>query len=209
MTPPKEVNVDEGGRIVQGWVGRMLVVFRFWESEEVAGILLVLRGALSPADSWFWEGGKVLLQCLTRTTRSEGTSGAIGGRPIKARRSAIRLQLDDAPLHCTMFARAAAAFLLTLPLLAIAGGHPTNQCNAGELQCCNSVQDAKSKDIAGLLSVLGLVAQAVTGQVGVTCNPISGIAIGGNSCTAQPVCCTNNSFNGVVALGCTAVNVNL
>ncbi|KAF8204671.1 hydrophobin-251 [Pholiota molesta] len=31
----------------------------------------------------------------------------------------------------------------------------------------------------------------------------------GTSCSAQPVCCTNDSFNGVVALGCTPININL
>ncbi|GLB43277.1 putative hydrophobins [Lyophyllum shimeji] len=104
-----------------------------------------------------------------------------------------------------MLARATAAFFLALPLLSAA----TGQCNTGELQCCNSVQNADSPSVAALLGAIGVAAQGVTGQVGVTCNPISVIGISGNSCTAQPVCCTNNSFNGVVALGCTPINVNL
>ncbi|KAJ3512144.1 hypothetical protein NLJ89_g3695 [Agrocybe chaxingu] len=60
-----------------------------------------------------------------------------------------------------------------------------------------------------LLGLLGLVVQPINAIVGLTCNPISVIGIGGNSCTAQPVCCQNNSFNGLIAIGCTPVNLNL
>ncbi|KAJ3515708.1 hypothetical protein NLJ89_g1590 [Agrocybe chaxingu] len=110
--------------------------------------------------------------------------------------------------------RVSSAFVLALPLLAAASvlprtDGPSNQCNTGSLQCCNSVQDASSKGLAGILGLLGVVVGSITGQVGVTCSPISVIGIGGNSCTAQPVCCTNNSFNGLIALGCTPININL
>ncbi|KAF9038662.1 fungal hydrophobin-domain-containing protein [Panaeolus papilionaceus] len=108
------------------------------------------------------------------------------------------------------------AFVLALPLLAAAsvlprtdGSGPSNQCNTGSLQCCNSTQLATSSSIAGLLGLLGVVVGSVTGLVGVTCSPISVVGISGNSCSAQPVCCTNNSFNGLIALGCTPVNLNL
>ncbi|PPQ89209.1 hypothetical protein CVT25_001278 [Psilocybe cyanescens] len=113
-----------------------------------------------------------------------------------------------------MFARASAVFTLALPILAAANAiprtdSPSNQCNTGTLSCCNSVQSATSSSIAGLLGLLGVVVGTVTGLVGVNCSPISVIGVGGNSCTAQPVCCTNNSFNGLIALGCTPINLNL
>ncbi|PPQ89201.1 hypothetical protein CVT25_001270 [Psilocybe cyanescens] len=113
-----------------------------------------------------------------------------------------------------MFARASAVFTLALPILAAASAvprndGPSNQCNTGQLQCCNSTQSATSSSIAGLLSLLGVVVGSVTGLVGVTCSPISAVGVGGNSCTAQPVCCTDNSFNGLIALGCSPVNLNL
>ncbi|KAF5326971.1 hypothetical protein D9619_004101 [Psilocybe cf. subviscida] len=106
------------------------------------------------------------------------------------------------------------AALTTLAVVTLAAATPTgtapsNQCNTGSLQCCNSVQAANSKSIAGLLSLLGIVVGSITGQVGVTCSPITVIGASGTSCSAQPVCCTNNSFNGVVALGCTPINLNL
>ncbi|PPQ87943.1 hypothetical protein CVT25_001128 [Psilocybe cyanescens] len=89
------------------------------------------------------------------------------------------------------------------------GGIPVSQCNTGDIQCCNSVQKADSNAVTALLGLLGIVLQDVTALVGLTCSPLSVIGIGGSSCTAQPVCCTNNSFNGLIALGCTPININL
>ncbi|TFK37460.1 fungal hydrophobin-domain-containing protein [Crucibulum laeve] len=120
-----------------------------------------------------------------------------------------------------MFARitSVVVFLFfALPLLAAAsavprGGSPppASSCTTGPVQCCNSVQAANnlSNPVTLLLGLLGVVVGSLTGQVGVTCSPISVIGIGGNSCSAQAVCCSNNSFNGLVALGCSPVNLSL
>ncbi|KJA29739.1 hypothetical protein HYPSUDRAFT_31725 [Hypholoma sublateritium FD-334 SS-4] len=86
---------------------------------------------------------------------------------------------------------------------------PSNECNTGSLQCCSSVQQADSAAAAGLLSLLGVVVQDVTALVGITCSPITVIGVSGTSCSEQPVCCTNDTFNGVIALGCTPININL
>ncbi|KAF9556256.1 fungal hydrophobin [Agrocybe pediades] len=88
---------------------------------------------------------------------------------------------------------------------------PASQCNSGSLLCCNSTQLASSPSstLLGLFGVLGINPASVSGLVGVTCTPLTVVGVGGNSCAAQPVCCTNNSFNGIVALGCTPVNLNL
>ncbi|KAF4618941.1 hypothetical protein D9613_010139 [Agrocybe pediades] len=86
---------------------------------------------------------------------------------------------------------------------------PVNVCDTGSLQCCQSTQSATSQPVASLLGLLGIALGSVTGLVGLTCSPITAIGVSGNSCSAQPVCCSNNSFNGIVALGCTPVNVNL
>ncbi|KAF9007119.1 fungal hydrophobin-domain-containing protein [Cyathus striatus] len=94
-----------------------------------------------------------------------------------------------------------------LATLAAATPARRDTCTTGALQCCDSVQAANSPAASSLLSVLGIVVQDVTAQVGLTCSPISVVGTGGNSCTAQPACCTNNSFNGVVALGCTPINI--
>ncbi|KAG6855989.1 hypothetical protein H0H87_008669 [Tephrocybe sp. NHM501043] len=101
-----------------------------------------------------------------------------------------------------MFARFSAAILLALPLLAAAG------CSTEKQQCCNSVQKAGSPSAASLLSLLGVAVQGVTAQVGLTCSPLTALGAAGQSCNQQTVCCENNNFNGIVALGCTPINLN-
>ncbi|PPQ81176.1 hypothetical protein CVT24_009476 [Panaeolus cyanescens] len=83
-----------------------------------------------------------------------------------------------------------------------------NSCNTGSLQCCNSVQQASQ--IPTLINNVGLGAIiGLLGQVGVTCTPITVIGTGGNSCTTQPACCSGNTFNGLITLGCSPININL
>ncbi|GLB42733.1 putative fungal hydrophobin [Lyophyllum shimeji] len=129
-----------------------------------------------------------------------------------------------------MFSRLSTAFFYLLAAFAVIaaampGGEPTktvtvtanpnptpipaSQCNTGDIQCCNSVQSATSSPATLLLGLLGIVLSDLNVLVGITCNPISVIGVGGNSCTAQPVCCQNNNFNGLIAIGCTPVNLNL
>ncbi|KAF8438380.1 fungal hydrophobin [Boletus edulis BED1] len=97
-----------------------------------------------------------------------------------------------------MFARVLA--LLPLALLASASHlEARTTCNSGSVNCCNSVQT---------VAVLAQVDVVASTPLGLTCNPISVIGVGGNSCSQQTVCCENNSFNGVVAVGCTPINVN-
>ncbi|TFK37342.1 hydrophobin, partial [Crucibulum laeve] len=83
--------------------------------------------------------------------------------------------------------------------------------STGDLQCCNSTQDSQnlSSTVLGIFGLLGIDVSSITALVGVTCTPITVIGLGGNSCSAQAVCCSNNSFNGLVALGCTPVNLSL
>ncbi|KJA23545.1 hypothetical protein HYPSUDRAFT_100350, partial [Hypholoma sublateritium FD-334 SS-4] len=85
---------------------------------------------------------------------------------------------------------------------------PVDQCDTDAAQCCASTQEADTTSTAAFLGLLGIVAQGLTGLVGVTCSPITAIGASGTSCSQQPVCCTNDSFNGVVALGCTPLNLN-
>ncbi|KDR81005.1 hypothetical protein GALMADRAFT_136068 [Galerina marginata CBS 339.88] len=113
-----------------------------------------------------------------------------------------------------MFARASSVFVLALPVLVAANAiprtdGPSNQCNTGSIQCCNSVQSSSSSVVTLLAGLLGVVLGSVTGQVGVNCSPITVIGGAGNSCSAQPVCCTGNSFSGLLVLGCSPININL
>ncbi|KAF9467660.1 fungal hydrophobin-domain-containing protein [Collybia nuda] len=86
---------------------------------------------------------------------------------------------------------------------------PASQCNTGDIQCCDSVQKASSGAVGLLLGLLGVVLQDLNVLVGVTCSPLTIIGGGGSSCTAQPVCCENNTFGGIIAIGCSPININL
>ncbi|KAF9556913.1 fungal hydrophobin [Agrocybe pediades] len=102
------------------------------------------------------------------------------------------------------------SILFCLPILAAAQGIITQDlCNTGSIVCCDFTGAASSSSVSSLLSLLDIAVQDVNGLVGVTCFPISTVGIGSLVCSAQPVCCTNNSFNGIVALGCVPVNLNL
>ncbi|KAF8985755.1 fungal hydrophobin-domain-containing protein [Cyathus striatus] len=103
---------------------------------------------------------------------------------------------------------------LTLATLAVTtltcqNNTPASDCDTGDLQCCDTTGTTTTPSIATLLTLLGIVVPDITALIGATCSPISAVGLGGNSCTVQPVCCTNNSFNSVVALGCTPINLNL
>ncbi|GLB40711.1 putative hydrophobins [Lyophyllum shimeji] len=110
-----------------------------------------------------------------------------------------------------MFSNAALFSLVALAVSAVAvPNQPQYSCNSGTLQCCNQLADSQSASGAALLgSLLGAAAQGITGQFGVQCNPIGGIAVQGNSCATQPVCCDDNKINGLVAVGCIPANVNV
>ncbi|KAK0476336.1 hydrophobin-251 [Armillaria novae-zelandiae] len=112
-----------------------------------------------------------------------------------------------------MLARLSSVALLALPLLASATAVVPRDdgasCATGTTQCCDSVQSPSSNVVQTLLGLLGIPIGSVTANVGVTCSPISVIGVGGTSCSNQVVCCENNSFNGVVALGCTPINIGL
>ncbi|KAH6899212.1 hydrophobin-315 [Coprinopsis sp. MPI-PUGE-AT-0042] len=85
-------------------------------------------------------------------------------------------------------------------------------CNGGEVQCCNSAQTKESMtwEHKTLMSILKIDIGDVTGLVGVGCSGVNVAGIGGGSkCTQQKVCCSNNNFKGVVALGCTPINISL
>ncbi|KAG7442197.1 fungal hydrophobin [Guyanagaster necrorhizus] len=115
-----------------------------------------------------------------------------------------------------MFARLHTLFValfFAIPLLAVGTAIPRggDSCTTGEVQCCQSVQNSGSTSnlTTTLFGLIGVVVGDLGVNVGLTCSPISVIGVGGNSCSAQTVCCENNSFNGVIALGCTPINVGL
>ncbi|TFK64219.1 fungal hydrophobin [Pluteus cervinus] len=111
-----------------------------------------------------------------------------------------------------MFSRTlSATSVAVLALASVAFANDPSQCNTGSIQCCESTQDASSLTALTtlLLDSLDIDVGSLTALVGLTCSPVTVIGTGGTDCSQQPVCCENDSFNGVVALGCTPINLNL
>ncbi|KAF9477852.1 hydrophobin [Pholiota conissans] len=109
-----------------------------------------------------------------------------------------------------MFSKLALFTVASMAIFAAAApsGGLENSCNTGPVQCCNSFTESDAPVISALLALVGVKAGDVTGQVGLQCSPLTVVGLGsGSSCTSQPVCCENNSFNGVVAVGCSPINL--
>ncbi|EIW52223.1 fungal hydrophobin [Trametes versicolor FP-101664 SS1] len=84
-----------------------------------------------------------------------------------------------------------------------AGGAGAGSCSTGALQCCQSVESGSSAAVAPILAALGVVLQDVNIPVGLSCSDITGVGVGGgNSCSANTVCCDDNSFGGLLSVGC-------
>ncbi len=77
----------------------------------------------------------------------------------------------------TLTALALAAFAVAVPT----GGDPSNQCNTGSVQCCNSMQSASQPVLSKSLGLINVVVDDVTALVGVDCSPITVVGIAGNS----------------------------
>ncbi|PCH34689.1 hypothetical protein WOLCODRAFT_165744 [Wolfiporia cocos MD-104 SS10] len=78
-----------------------------------------------------------------------------------------------------------------------------SQC-LGTVQCCEG--ETFSKDSEGayaLMQVLGISVDALSKKVLATGCSSSGIGIlNGNTCKSSPMCCDDNSFGGLVGIGC-------
>ncbi|OJT08550.1 Fruiting body protein SC3 [Trametes pubescens] len=108
-----------------------------------------------------------------------------------------------------IFTHAIALAISVLPLLAAATpleARGSGSCSTGALQCCESTEKADSAAGSNLLKSLGVVVQDVNVLIGVTCSPITVVGVGsGGSCSAQTVCCDDNSHGGLVSVGCIPV----
>ncbi|EEB89895.1 hypothetical protein MPER_11961 [Moniliophthora perniciosa FA553] len=89
------------------------------------------------------------------------------------------------------------------------GGEPASSCSTAPVQCCNTVTNAGDKTAAGILALIGVVVQDLNILVGITCSPITVIGAGGSGCSANPVCCSDNSHGGLISIGCVPVDLNL
>ncbi|KAI0656172.1 fungal hydrophobin [Cubamyces menziesii] len=98
--------------------------------------------------------------------------------------------------------------IAAVAILAAATPTPGDTCSTAPIQCCQSVEPASSATAANLLKSIGVVVQDLTTPIGITCSPINVVGVGsGDACSANTVCCENNSFGGLVAIGCLPVSV--
>ncbi|EGO22851.1 hydrophobin [Serpula lacrymans var. lacrymans S7.9] len=83
----------------------------------------------------------------------------------------------------------------------------SSQCNTGSLQCCESTHSASSVFTAS--APLSILAALGGGLLGVNCSPLAPIGVGsGASCAQEPICCSGDSFSGLINVGCSPINVN-
>ncbi|TRM65947.1 fruiting body protein SC1 [Schizophyllum amplum] len=105
--------------------------------------------------------------------------------------------------------------LLAFPILAVAtviprtDGDGEGACSTGPVQCCNTVAETYDSHVAEILGELGIDVGSLSGLVGLQCAPITILGLGGNTCTAQTVCCSNNTYNGLINIGCSPINIYL
>ncbi|KIP11529.1 hydrophobin [Phlebiopsis gigantea 11061_1 CR5-6] len=95
---------------------------------------------------------------------------------------------------------------VTVTTTATATSIPASSCTTGPIQCCQSMQSASAPQASLLLGLLNIVVQGVDVLVGLTCSPITVVGVGsGNSCSANTVCCENNSVGSLISIGCVPV----
>ncbi|KAF8836398.1 fungal hydrophobin [Paxillus ammoniavirescens] len=114
-----------------------------------------------------------------------------------------------------MFIRPSSIVLHIVAFAAVATAAPSalqarDQCNTGSISCCSSTMASTTTTLASLSSLLGLSLPSIGGLIGLSCSSITGVGTGtGAVCTQQPVCCSNNNYNGLINLGCSPINLNL
>ncbi|KAK3819453.1 MAG: hydrophobin-315 [Linnemannia gamsii] len=85
---------------------------------------------------------------------------------------------------------------------------PLSQCNTGKAVCCNSVRQSTDAAVASMFGLLGMPPPTPSVLVGLGCSPITVIGVGsGVTCPAQPVCCKNVYFNGLIYSACVPINL--
>ncbi|KAJ8597270.1 fungal hydrophobin [Rhizopogon salebrosus TDB-379] len=85
------------------------------------------------------------------------------------------------------------------------------QCNTGTVSCCQTTYPSNSDALFKITDALGIQLPFDSeGFVGLGCSPISVIGAGsGAVCTQQPVCCSGNTYYGLINIGCSPINIYL
>ncbi|TFY58305.1 hypothetical protein EVJ58_g6502 [Rhodofomes roseus] len=80
-------------------------------------------------------------------------------------------------------------------------------CNSGPVQCCKTTESSGnlSDGTTSLLGVLGINVSDLANDIGLNCASL----VGGATCSSKTVCCQNNTFNGLIAIGCVPIDISL
>ncbi|KAH9927575.1 uncharacterized protein B0H18DRAFT_1118383 [Fomitopsis serialis] len=83
----------------------------------------------------------------------------------------------------------------------------SSSCSAGPVLCCDSVESANnlSSNTTSTLGALGISVGDLLNDIGVGCSSLSG----GADCPTKTLCCEDNTFSGLVSLGCSDVGAGL
>ncbi|PGG99922.1 hypothetical protein AJ79_08359 [Helicocarpus griseus UAMH5409] len=81
-------------------------------------------------------------------------------------------------------------------------------------QCCKSVHESNDKNIIQGMKVFGMDEKAAKkneGKIATQCKPMKGILNIDllNGCKSNAVCCKDNKFNGLIAVGCIPITIQL
>ncbi|KAG2098099.1 fungal hydrophobin [Suillus cothurnatus] len=85
------------------------------------------------------------------------------------------------------------------------------QCDTGTVSCCETTYDYASPSLAAITNALKIALDPAEGsKVGMGCSPISVIGTGsGAVCNQEPVCCSGNTYYGLINIGCSPINIYL
>ncbi|KAG2064743.1 hydrophobin [Suillus decipiens] len=97
----------------------------------------------------------------------------------------------------------------SVPALSARGG-TSGECNTGTISCCDSTYAYGDPSLTKITSGLGISLDPFEGFAGVDCSPMSVVGAGsGAVCTQEPVCCSGNTYYGIINIGCSPINIYL
>ncbi|TBU28465.1 fungal hydrophobin-domain-containing protein [Dichomitus squalens] len=83
-------------------------------------------------------------------------------------------------------------------------GDPSG-CNTGSIQCCEDTTATNSPTGSAIITLLGLVLESTGDLLAINCSPINTGSVDGSTCSQTPVCCDNQSYGGLVNIGCVPI----
>ncbi|MER7505049.1 hydrophobin family protein [Nonomuraea pusilla] len=97
----------------------------------------------------------------------------------------------------------AASLAVSLAAAALASVPAHAAAQRADVQCCVRAVSSDSEEFRNLAALLGIDPGVAAGKtVGLQCNPVSVLGMGGDSCAYQPMVCEQNYVGGLIAVGC-------